>query len=1131
MEQANELFREVEAIVRHTADTAARYYRLDRLLERAILDRTAGFTADFTHSSARLHTLCRMARINPYPVALFRAHARRIQQGEYLPTETDARYDLKALCEALSAFYNTPLPDRLRKRLPAHWRSFQHPVFAPDSARRIRLTVVRWDRRFLYGFDAEHPTEQPLKVQYADDRHTLFSDLAEQLYEGAQVNLLTVRTENGCLHPEIIVLDPDFLIDITALCACLKPYGTTPLTHLIRKFTPSARSAAICLGNTANQFLDDCVNETSDISLTDEEELYRHSMQKSFRHSALDFTTLPGIDADFFKKARTQFRNIRQTVREKFSAADIDIEKTAVQLEPSFLCEALGLQGRMDLLTHDFRKIVELKSGKADEYPHTHPHAEHTLQMALYQEMLYHTKGIRRNGVQTFLFYSQYPLFYNIRMPRDTVRRALALRNGIVHLERRLRSGDSKVLLKGLTEEMFNVDGRNDLFYKRYLQPDISRFLHTVQHADPLTTAYFHTFLTFLEREQALAKTGDGQPDSGRGFAESWNSDPQTRLADGALLLGLRLHPVASADGSVSRLVLEIPPYDDGVLPNFRKGDAVMLYERNRDGDNVTNQQIFRCSVEQIGTDEIILRLAFPQRNARMFRPESRYALEPGYMDASYTHAYRGLYALLTAPAERRDLLLGRRPPRIRTNVTLKKTFPQAETAHIVRQAKQASDYFLLIGPPGTGKTSVALKAMVEEFTADRPSANLLIMAYTNRAVDEICSMLESIVPAPAYVRIGQELCCEERFRPRLLNRLTDNATSRKALFEALAPLHIFTGTIASVTAYSSLFELKRFDTALIDEASQVLEPQLLPLLCATTSLPSDDFRCQPCAIARFILIGDHKQLPAVVLQSPELSEVRDEQLRAVGLTNCRNSLFERLHTLQGILGTENTVAMLHRQGRMHPALSDFVNRHYYNNRLKAVPLPHQTTPPDFAAFSGTDPWLRYVATTRMGFIHTKAPFFTENNKINRAEAEIIARLVQGVYQLCQDSNVPFQADKRIGIIVPFRSQIAMIRKELARLDIPDTEQLTIDTVERYQGSQRDIILFSTTVSQPYQLDMLSVPVRIDGQPTDRKLNVALTRARKQFFLTGDANLLRRSPSYAALLDYISRLPQQPLSD
>lgn len=1130
-EEIQDIFDEIRNIMQPDMDCTARYHALDALLLRALKDRTRHSPVDFTHTAARLHWLCKQTGHPSHPLEVFRARAGRIQKGLFLPNGKDEAYDLKAVCEGLAAFYQTHVPEDVQKRLPRHWRPAPAPAEKVLQAKRIRITVHRWDEHFIYGKDHTHPTEQLLKVEYADETDRTFADLNGQLYEGAQLNLLSVKAIKAegaypyVLKPEMLVLDPDFLIDITALCACIKPYGYSAYTHLLNKFAPPARSAAIQLGNAANQFLDDCVNERfiQNADGTAEAELYLRSMQNSFRISPLAWSTLPDIDRDFFNRCEMQFHHIRQTVRNSFSAAGIDIRKTEVELEPSFLCEALGLQGRMDLLTRNADKLVELKSGKADEYPYRSPKDEHRLQMSLYKEILYYNLDRRHEQVQSYLFYSRYPGLYAVDVPRSHIRRAMALRNAILHIEHRLRRGESRALIDELTEERLNVNGRGDRLYTRYLRPRMMEILTPLHGMRGAEADYFHRFLTFTAREQFRAKVGDDRADSPGGFSETWCCDTLTKQQNGNILTGLKLHPVPDEEGAIVRLDLKLPEYGEDFLPNFRQGDMVMLYERNHEGDNVTNKQFFRCTIEEIHPEHMLLKLSYKQRNAGVFHPDSLYAIEPGYMDATFNQAYSGLFSLLTAPRERKELLLGIRPPATDPSVRLHRHYLNEEIDRIVLKAKQARDYFLLVGPPGTGKTSVALKSMVEEFLSDSPQKTLLLMAYTNRAVDEICHTLSAINPAPEYIRIGQELNCAPDFRPRLMKHVIGDATSRKEIYEKLAPVRVFAGTISSLCSQTELFSLKVIDVAIIDEASQVLEPQLLPLLCATTAVNRGDYNLNRLAIGKFILIGDHKQLPAVVSQPREMSRVTEDSLQAIGLTDCRNSLFERLHRLSSLQGTKNIVEMLHRQGRMHPSICEFVNRNYYNGGLDAVPLPHQQEPLAFGIRPDDDRWTAFVAGTRMAFISVQADEAEYYIKSNKREAETVAHLVHTLCQLHSRSGIPFSPCRQIGIIVPFRAQIAMIRKALAERHIPDTADITIDTVERYQGSQRDIIIFSTTVSRPYQLPILSEPVMTDGRELDRKLNVALTRARKQFFMTGNETLLRKCTAYREFLDFLSK--------
>ena len=114
-----------------------------------------------------------------------------------------------------------------------------------------------------------------------------------------------------------------------------------------------------------------------------------------------------------------------------------------------------------------------------------------------------------------------------------------------------------------------------------------------------------------------------------------------------------------------------------------------------------------------------------------------------------------------------------------------------------------------------------------------------------------------------------------------------------------------------------------------------------------------------------------------------------------------------------------------------------------------------------------------------------------------------------------------FNPAKTVGVIVPYRRQIALIRQALA--DIPvlkaDQEAITIDTVERYQGSQRDVIIYSFAITHRYQLDFLTATTFTDDDGTliDRKLNVALTRARRQMIIIGRPDLLERNKLFRQL--------------
>lgn len=979
------------------------------------------------------------------------------------------------------------------------------PLLPGTTVKRIRMTVGRWDEELLYG-QSEAYGMSPLKVHYAETE--IFADLPTLLYPHCQVNLLTVTVrEDGSLSPELLIVEPDYLIDISSLAECLQNYGDSPLNYLINKFRPRENSHHILLGNAANQFLDDCVNEQPDQPAS-----YERSMQKVFKSELLAYSANEHIDKEYFNRAQHQFKTIHDTVQAVFNSPTCQIDKSGALLEPSFLCECMGLQGRMDFLQGDFKNLIELKSGKAEGLGTSlHPRESHALQMALYKEVLYYSLDIPRSTTNSYLFYSQYPKLFAGHSNTCQIQRAMQLRNRIVANERQLVEDGGRNLLSHLTADDLNTRHIHGRLWEAYQRPQLEEFLHPIRKSDTLAADYFHCFTAFVAREQFLSKTGGGPTATDCGFAGIWNADTATKMEMGNMLINLRITDFTFDEG-IDKVVLDIPATDENFLPNFRQGDIVLLYERNGEADNATNRQVVRGNIEAITAHRLTIGLKYHQRNPIVFHRESCYAIEHDFMDSSYSTLYKGLYTLLTAPPHRRQLLLCQRKPERDERQTLDRHYLDETIDHIVLQAKQAKDYFLLVGPPGTGKTSVALRSMVEEFHT-APECNLLLLSYTNRAVDEICEMLESISPTPPYLRIGSELSCEPRFRPHLLKNFMQHCNRRSEVCRAIRDVRIICGTVSSISGKPELFKLKHFDVAIVDEASQILEPQIIGLLCAHDK--------GQCSIDKFILIGDHKQLPAVVLQSTEQSEVKQPSLRSICLTNCRDSLFQRLSEQQRLHPTEGIQAMLHRQGRMHPAISDFVNLHFYAGKLEAIPVKHQKENLEWREYATADTDERLVATSRLCFIDTPLPPEDGPDKTNSNEAAMTTRLVSAICRLCEKNGMKFDAARRIGIIVPFRNQIALIAHQLAELEIPGTEEITIDTVERYQGSQRDIIIYSTTVNKPYLLDILSAPVDTDGITIDRKLNVALTRARKQLFIIGHAPLLEQQPIYRNLIDFI----------
>ena len=138
------------------------------------------------------------------------------------------------------------------------------------------------------------------------------------------------------------------------------------------------------------------------------------------------------------------------------------------------------------------------------------------------------------------------------------------------------------------------------------------------------------------------------------------------------------------------------------------------------------------------------------------------------------------------------------------------------------------------------------------------------------------------------------------------------------------------------------------------------------------------------------------------------------------------------------------------------------------------------------------------------------------SDKVNWHEAQLVAQVLRRIHRFY---GARFDADKTVGVIVPYRNQIAMIRQAIEPLGVPALENMSIDTVERYQGSQRDVMIYSFTVQHRYQLDFLTANCFEErGRIIDRKLNVALTRARLQMICIGCEEMLKEDVLFKKLI-------------
>jgi superfamily I DNA and/or RNA helicase len=482
--------------------------------------------------------------------------------------------------------------------------------------------------------------------------------------------------------------------------------------------------------------------------------------------------------------------------------------------------------------------------------------------------------------------------------------------------------------------------------------------------------------------------------------------------------------------------------------------------------------------------------------------------------------------------AELRDILLGARQARFRAQKADDLLYPNLlneSQLKALRHVITAQDVAIIHGPPGTGKTTTLVHAILETIRRER---RVLVCAPSNTAVDLLTEKLAE--RGVNVIRMGNpsrvsDLLLEHTLDARLVAhpsyskmramRLTadqyrETATQRtrrfgyeeqqqrqllkeeaRMLFQAaddlervmtediIESVQIVTCTL--VGASNRNLRHLSFETVFIDEAAQALEPGCwIPIAKGQ----------------RIILTGDHHQLPPTV---------KSEQAAREGL---RETLFEKCIKRQS-----NTARMLTVQYRMHEQIMGFSSERFYKGQLVA----HQSV--RHAGLDAYDP--RFVPDLPVEFVDTAGCDFLEvtlsegRSTANPEEANLL--LVRLTQLLAPYDPTEYDHEQlTIGVIAPYRAQINYLMDAIEENDKLNalllSRMLSVGTVDSFQGQERDIIAMSLTRSNSYgDIGFLS---------DIRRMNVGMTRARRKLLLVGDVSTLSFNPFFVDLLNYIKRI-------
>ena len=877
------------------------------------------------------------------------------------------------------------------------------------------------------------------------------------------LNLKRIKDKNrqyASTENTLLIIEPSFLIDTSVIAKCFIFHNEYPELFFLNNLIPSETNEKMIRGILVNECFDKLLNNPEE----DTEKIYKEAEKDYFKKHSLDYASL----------GETGVRNIKKEVENKEYLKTLkkiakDYRENKKEIEPFFCSDLYGLQGRLDVLLEfkdesNRKDILEIKTGNAPNSENFNIWEEDKIQVVCYRMLIESVYGNNVKGKSMVIYSSdsEEPV-KEIKVEENTKRKILYVRNRIVFLFHKLLEDDLS-LLNNLTLNNFpNLKGFN--------KKDMEEFEEAYRNSKPIIKKYYNQTFLFIIRELVLKKLNAISPPDRNihtSFLKYFNNRNKFNT-----LRNLKFKDFNSEN---STLRFEIPESHNH---KFREDDWVFLYPDKGEDVNPARNKITKGSIENINETYVEIAPKNKYLNPEEFK-ENEWIMQEDSSEETYWKKIKSSFNILSFDEQRFSILLGEMPPKKCSKFPINyNELDDEQKKDLLERSLSAEDYFLLQGPPGTGKTAIMLKHIVKNLE-DKPDEKIVILAHTNRAVEEICKGLKK-EPGVQFLKLGYT--SEEN------SEITEEDISRT---------NVFVFTLASF--YSRLLTLKEivgeFSTLLVDEAAQTTEPDISGILFY---------------FKRFILIGDHKQLPAVILQDKKSRKINDPDLIKYGIVDLGQSLFERLHKICREKKWDYAYGMLETHYRMHQDIS-FLLKDYYNGKIK-IGKDRQSAPLNYIPSLKT-PVEKLLSTNRCIFIETNYYEKEKDKPYNKMEVEIISKILKTIKE-----NTPDIREK-VGIITPWRAQIEKIRETV------NSEEIIIDTVERYQGSEKNIIIISLAINNENWLRYAESPYEGEDENSkkvDRKFLVAISRAKEQVIILGNSKILYRNEFYKDIIEKIKK--------